>query len=160
MIRYLRYARTKSLRHFAFASCWLGMLLFTIQIAIPAEQNAMGFAYQETMENAGSKSAGVRGQLTFNGFPVLGFRSQQLRTPIGSYFYAESELLWEPQGWFPMDEIAVKEIRMRISDQDLLRGSYTGPRRKNTPEDWCYAPQMDTWFAPRKITGITRQQDK
>lgn len=151
-------AQNKSLRHFAFPACWLGvlLLLFTIPIAVPAEQNGMGFAYQETTEGAGSKSAGTRGLLTFNGLPVLGFGGQQLKTPIGSYFYAESKFLWESQGWFPMHEIAVKEIQTPISAQDLQTGSYTGARRRDTPEDWCYAPQLDTWFDPRKITGIIR----
>lgn len=127
---------------------------------MPAEQNGLGFAYQETTEGAGSKSAGTRGLLTFNGLPVLGFRSQQLRTPIGSFFYAESEFLWESQGWFPMDEITINETQIRISDQDLLNGNYTGARRRGTPENWCYAPQMDTWYDPIKITGINLKQEK
>lgn len=148
-------AQNDPLWYFAFSACLLGVLLFlfTIRLAVPAEQNSMGFAYQETTENAGSKSAGSRGLLTFNGLPVLGFRSQQLRTPIGSYFYVESEFLWEPQGWFPIDDILFKEVQIHISDQDLLNGSYMGARRRDTPKDWCYAPQLDTWFDPRKITG-------
>lgn len=115
------------------------------------KKNPGGYAYVEEIENPGSKSAGVRGLLTFNRLWLRGYAGQQLRTPIGSFHYLESQLLWEPQGWFPMADIPVKTADEMIDGSALISGSYKGVLRVGTPEDWCYDPGLDTWYAPELL---------
>lgn len=110
-----------------------------------------GYAYVEEIENPGSKSAGVRGLLTFNHLRLRGYAGRQLRTPIGSFHYLESQMLWEPQGWFPMADIPVKTADEMIDGSALISGSYKGVLRVGTPEDWCYDPGHDTWYAPELL---------
>lgn len=116
------------------------------------KKDLAGFAYEETTANAGSKSAGSRGSLSFAGRPLLGYSFRQIRTPIGSFFYIESDRLWEPQGWFRIADIAVKSVDAMIPAAALAAGTYQGPRRVGTPGDWCYDLQRDAWFDPVQLT--------
>ena len=109
------------------------------------------FAYAQEVENPGTRSAGVRGLLTFKGLRIRGYDGRRLRTPIGSFHYRESQLLWEPQGWFPNADIPFKAAEVRIDRAVLSSGSYKGERRIGTPEDWCYDPGVDTWYNPELL---------
>jgi len=110
-----------------------------------------GFAYAETIANEGTKSAGVRGILSYDGVPLRGFPGR-IRTPIGSFWWVESERLWEAQGWFPTADIAVASVPEPITAAALATGSYRGALRLGTPKDWCYLPERDTWSDPKKLT--------
>lgn len=107
------------------------------------------FSYSEIVENPGSKSAGVRGELRYRGHlvpPEIG----QIKTPIGSYHYLTSALLWRPQGWFPAKEFSVGNTLERITPTILQAGRYPGPRRDGTPENWCYLPLENSWIDPNQ----------
>jgi hypothetical protein len=124
--------------------------------AEPDKKTSTGFTYLETIDSPGSKSAGIRGTLLFNGNPLRAFPGQ-VKTPIGSFFFVNSALSWEPQGWFPVLDIVVQTTSAAVSADTLLAGSYKGARRAGTPVDWCYVPELDTWFDPRQLTeGVRR----
>ncbi len=115
------------------------------------EKSGMGFTYIEKMENAGSKSGGVRGVLLFNGqhiSPAVG----AIKTPIGSFHYVESNLPWKPQGWFPMEDIVAPNTPEPVTDEMLNQGSYIGALRTNTPANWCYLASSDSWVDPRQLS--------
>lgn len=117
----------------------------------PAEKprHLTDFSYTEIVENPGSKSAGVRGELRYRGHlvpPEIG----QIKTPIGSYHYLTSALLWRPQGWFPAKEFSVGSTQDRITPTMLQAGRYSGPRRDGTPENWCYLPLENSWIDPNQ----------
>lgn len=114
------------------------------------QQSAAGFSYVETLENPGSKSAGVRGELRFQG-RLLQSTGGQIQTPIGSYHYVSSEFLWNPQGWFPMAAVPVRSTAEGITPEMLKTGRYQGARREGTPETWCYLPLHDTWIDPLQL---------
>lgn len=140
---------------------WLVVLFLSLSgsAAVGAEpdnKTSDGFTYLETIDSAGSKSAGRRGTLLFNGNPLRAFPGQ-VKTPIGSFYFVSSELSWEPQGWFPVSDIVVQTTSATVSADALLAGSYQGARRAGTPADWCYVPELDTWFDPRQLTeGVRR----
>ena len=121
------------------------------QASQPASpKSAAGFSYLEKLENAGSKSAGVRGELRFQG-RLLQSTGGQIHTPIGSFHYVSSEFLWNPQGWFPMAAVPVHSTAERITPAMLQAGRYQGARREGTPETWCYLPLYDTWSDPLQL---------
>jgi hypothetical protein len=107
------------------------------------------FNYQEATAGKRSKSAGERGILLFNNKPLQWVGT--LKTPIGTFFFTSSNKLWEPQGWFPTDDVKVDDTGIAVTRADLAKGSYEGPRRAGTPSDWCYSPEMKTWFAPERL---------
>lgn len=120
----------------------------------PAEssptKSASGFTYTETIDNPGSKSAGVRGNLHYNGqafLPGIG----QIKTPVGSYHYMTSDRLWDPQGWFPVPEFQISTTSDPITPAMLQNGRYQGAFRAGTPETWCYLPLEDAWVAPQQL---------
>jgi hypothetical protein len=111
-----------------------------------------GFSYRAWTANEGSKSAGPRGALQFKGLAITIDVPVRLKTPIGSFYHASSVLAWKPQGWFRVDDIPIKESVVPFAATDLLKGSYVGARRVGTPTEWCYVPEMDTWFEPLQLT--------
>ncbi len=128
---------------------WLVAVVFSLSAAAALGSD---WTYSNEVANAGSRSAGERGVLSFGGSAIRGYPSQQLRTPIGSFWYVESQLLWDPQGWFPIGDIAVKSADLPLAPDALAKGSYRGPKRSGTPEDWCYDPGQDSWLAPSQLT--------
>jgi len=110
-----------------------------------------GFHYSQEIQNPGSRSAGLRGFLTYKGFGLRGYDGRQIRTPIGSFHFIESPRLWESQGWFPMADIPVTVSEVVIDQPALNSGSYKGELRIGTPEDWCYDPGADTWYKPELL---------
>lgn len=116
------------------------------------EKSGMGFTYQQKTENPGSKSAGVRGVLLYKNRsvqPVMG----GIRTPIGSYTFVESTLLFRPQGWFPVAEIVTPQTPEPVTAEMLQKGSYSGGLRIGTPSDWCYLAASNLWIDPRLLTS-------
>lgn len=114
------------------------------------ETTGMGFKYYEKVENPGTRSAGVRGVLLYQGHylePVGG----DIKTPIGSFSYIQSPLLFKPQGWFPTQNIVVANTTEPVSAEMLQKGQYKGARRVGTPDDWCYIVATDSWIAPNLI---------
>jgi len=107
------------------------------------------FIYQEAMFGMGSKSAGERGILLYNNKPLQWIGT--LKTPIGSFFFTGGSRLWDPQGWFPADDVKVQDTGISITRDDLAKGSYEGPRRAGTPSEWCYSPETKTWYAPQNL---------
>jgi hypothetical protein len=107
------------------------------------------FFYTQATEGKGSKSAGERGILLFNNQPLQWVGT--LKTPIGTFFFTSSNRLWEPQGWFPADDVNVQDTAIPVTREDLAKGSYEGPRRAGTPTDWCYSPETKTWYAPERL---------
>lgn len=136
-----------------------GLLMMSLAVPAGAGQALSGpdkmslgsFAYAEVIENPGSKSAGARGVLTFNGAPLRGYDGRQLRTPIGSFYYIDSQYLWETRGWFPMADIPIEAVDEMIDIDDLHTGFYEGALRVGTPKDWCYDPGGDTWYDPERL---------
>lgn len=119
------------------------------------EKSGMGFKYYEKVENPGTRSAGVRGVLLYQGHylkPVAG----DIKTPIGSFTYIESPLLFKPQGWFPTQDIIVTNTSEPISAEMLQKGQYKGALRVGTPDDWCYIAATDTWMAPKLLATSDR----
>ncbi|SFN91221.1 hypothetical protein SAMN05660284_02512 [Formivibrio citricus] len=113
-------------------------------------KSAIGFSYTQTIDNPGSKSAGVRGKLHYKGQafqPGIG----QIKTPIGSYHYMTSDRLWDPQGWFPMPDSRISTTSDPITPAMLKNGRYQGPLRAGTPETWCYLPLENAWVAPQQL---------
>lgn len=113
-------------------------------------KSACGFTYRETIDNPGSKSAGVRGNLHYRGQafqPGIG----QIKTPVGSYHYMMSDRLWDPQGWFPVPDFRISTTSDPITPSMLKNGRYQGPLRVGTPETWCYLPLEDAWVAPQQL---------
>ncbi|MDR3494557.1 MAG: hypothetical protein P4L82_08135 [Ancalomicrobiaceae bacterium] len=115
--------------------------------ALPAVNT--GFLYRETIVAKGSKSAGLRGELSYDGKPLT--QGGLLVTPIGSFHHVQASQLWQPQGWFPAKAAAVKVSATPIAADALQKGAYQGAKRFGTPSNWCYAPQLDTWFAPERL---------
>jgi hypothetical protein len=107
------------------------------------------FIYKQWIAAKGSKSAGERGTLLFNNKPMQWVGT--LKTPIGTFFYTSSNRLWDPQGWFPADDVNVQDTGMAVTRDDIKKGSYEGPRRAGTPTDWCYSPETKTWYAPERL---------
>jgi hypothetical protein len=107
------------------------------------------FIYKQAIAGKGSKSAGERGILLFNNKPLQWVGT--LKTPIGTFFFTSSDRLWEPQGWFPAKDVNVEDTGIAVTSVDITKGSYEGPRRAATPSDWCYSPEMKTWFAPEHL---------
>jgi hypothetical protein len=107
------------------------------------------FIYKEAMFGTGSKSAGERGILLFNNKPMQWFGI--LKTPIGTFFFTGGSRLWDPQGWFPAEEVNVQDTGISVTRDDIKKGSYEGPRRAGTPSDWCYSPETKTWYAPQQL---------
>ncbi len=107
------------------------------------------FVYTQGVEGKGSKSAGERGALFYNNKPMQW--PGTLKTPIGTFFHTSSDLLWEPQGWFPAEDISVPNSGISVTRADLAKGSYEGPRRAGTPTEWCYSPEAKTWYAPEHL---------
>jgi hypothetical protein len=107
------------------------------------------FVYKEAMFGMGSKSAGERGILLFNNKPLQWVGT--LKTPIGTFFFTSSDRLWDPQGWFPADDVKVQDTGIAVTRDDLAKGSYEGPRRAGTPTEWCYWPETKTWYAPQQF---------
>ncbi len=107
------------------------------------------FFYTQATAGKGSKSAGERGILLFNNKPMQWVGT--LKTPIGTFFFTSSNRLWDPQGWFPADEVNVQDTGISVTRADLAKGSYEGPRRAGTPSDWCYSPETKTWYAPQQL---------
>ena len=115
----------------------------------PGDSGAGVFVYRQWVEAEGTRSAGERGELLYEGTPLRG--SGILKTPIGTFSFARSDRLWEPQGWFPIRDLTTEDSAVSIDPQALSKGSYPGPKRVGTPADWCYAPEMDVWFAPGRL---------
>jgi hypothetical protein len=111
--------------------------------------NSSVFIYKEGIAAKGSKSAGERGTLLYNNKPMQWVGT--LKTPIGTFFYTSSNRLWDPQGWFPADDVNVPDTGISITRDDLAKGSYEGPRRVATPTEWCYSPETKTWYAPQQL---------
>lgn len=107
------------------------------------------FFYTQSTEGQGSKSAGDRGILLYNNKPIQSVGS--LKTPIGTFFYISSTRLWEAQGWFPTNDVNVHDTALPVTGADLTKGSYEGSRRSATPSDWCYSPELNTWYAPEQL---------
>lgn len=77
------------------------------------EKSGSSFRYYERVENPGTRSAGVRGVLLYKGNylqPLPG----AIKTPIGSFHYIESPILFEPQGWFPVQDLAIVQTTNSI----------------------------------------------
>jgi len=109
------------------------------------------FTYELGTSAKGSKSAGERGVLTYNGRPIPA-GAGSLKTPIGSFTSASGNMLWEPQGWFPTEEeINVEDSVASFRKADREHGNYTGPRKAGTPTEWCYIPETKTWSAPERL---------
>jgi hypothetical protein len=117
-----------------------------------AKKSGMGFTYQQKTENPGSKSAGVRGVLLYKGRPIQPVMGG-IRTPIGSYTFVESNLLFRPQGWFPVAEIVTPQIPEPVTAEMLQKGIYSGGLRIGTPSDWCYLAASNLWIDPRLLTS-------
>ena len=114
------------------------------------QKSGMGFTYYEMVENPGSKSAGIRGILLFNDLPInrdIG----DIRTPIGSFTYIRSNLLFRPQGWFPIKDIIAPNTTESITTDMRLKGSYPGSMRIGTPDNWCYLPRLGIWSDPKLL---------
>ena len=107
------------------------------------------FFYTQATVGKGSKSAGERGILLYNNKPMQW--PGALKTPIGTFFYTNSDRLWEAQGWFPMGDANVQDTAIPVTAADLAKGSYEGPRRAGTPTEWCYSPETKTWYAPEQL---------
>ena len=140
---------------------WSGALLATLLfIATPvmaetSEKSGSGFRHYDRVENPGTRSAGVRGVLLYKGKylqPLPGV----IKTPIGSFHYIESPILFEPQGWFPVQDVVVAHTTESIDPATLQKGTYTGPRLVGTPDDWCYLTASDTWIAPHLLATNDR----
>lgn len=129
----------------------LALLLLTAGVCLSSDHKpASGFSYTEHIENEGSRSAGARGELRYQGHPVppgIG----QIKTPIGSYHHLTSALLWRPQGWFPTEDFPVGSTTDRITADMLQAGRYQGAHRAGTPENWCYLPLEDAWIDPKQL---------
>jgi len=111
--------------------------------------DSSAFVYKEAMFGVGSKSAGERGILLFNNKPMQWFGT--LKTPIGTFFFTGGSRLWDPQGWFPAQDVIVEDTAIAVTRADLAKGSYEGSRRAGTPSDWCYSPETKTWYAPERF---------
>lgn len=129
----------------------LSLAIVSTASAGTGEKSGMGFTYYEKMDNAGSKSAGVRGVLRFNGHNIRP-STDYIKTPIGSFHYVESNLPWKPQGWFPMEDIVAPNSPEPVTDEMLQKGSYAGGSRTGTPADWCYLTTSNQWIDPRQLT--------
>jgi hypothetical protein len=111
--------------------------------------NSSVFIYTQATAGKGSKSAGERGILLYNNKPMRWVGT--LKTPIGTFFFTSSNKLWDPQGWFPADDVSVQDTGIAVTRADLTKGSYEGPRRAGTPSDWCYSQETKIWYAPEKL---------
>jgi hypothetical protein len=130
----------------------LSQLADEVNSSAPSERrtsDAGTFVYRQFVAGAGTKSAGLRGTLLYEGRPLQ--HTGTLRTPIGTFHYVAGNLPWHPQGWFPADEITVRDSAVSIDPAELKKGRYTGPRKAGTPSDWCYAPDEDTWYSPAQL---------
>lgn len=116
------------------------------------EKSGMGFTHLQKTENPGSKSAGVRGVLLFEGLPIQQV-SGGIRTPIGSFTFLESNLLFRPQGWFPVADIVVPSSPESVTSEMLQKGSYSGGLRIGTPAEWCYLVASNLWINPRLLVS-------
>ncbi len=140
---------------------WVGIALASLLFMSPAvmakttEKSGGGFRYYDRVENPGTRSAGVRGVLLYKGKylqPLTG----AIKTPIGSFHYIESPILFEPQGWFPVQDIVIANATESLDPATLQKGTYKGPRLLGTPEDWCYLATSDTWLAPHLLATNDR----
>jgi hypothetical protein len=111
-----------------------------------------GFAHEIRVTQPGSRSEGRQGVLTFQGRAITGLPGR-IRTPIGTFFHIESDQLWNPQGWFPTEDLAITTGTQPFTPADRTDGSYRGPWRPGTPGEWCYLPHLDSWIDPRRLTG-------
>lgn len=110
------------------------------------ESDSGVFVYKQFIAGRGTKSAGLRGALLYEGLHLQ--RPGTLKTPIGTFHNQHADLPWHPQGWFPAEEVVVKDTAVSIDPTEVKKGFYKGPRKAGTPSDWCYAPDDDTWYSP------------
>lgn len=107
------------------------------------------YTYIESIANKGSRSAGWRGKLLYNGRAIRTY--SEMRVPLGTFYEANTSQLWEPIGLFPGKDAPVKNTTLAITNEELEKGSYKGPRKVGTPSDWCYVPFMELWISPDKL---------
>ncbi|MDR3494558.1 MAG: hypothetical protein P4L82_08140 [Ancalomicrobiaceae bacterium] len=109
------------------------------------------FVYQQVMAGANTKNRGLRGTLFFNDKLVAG--TGGLKTPIGTFKFADGDLPWEDQGWFPTKDVETPDSGVSISADELKLGRYSGPRKLGTPADWCYLAGDGSWISPQRLVS-------
>jgi hypothetical protein len=125
------------------------MAAFLLLLSASAFAGDEGFAYREIVVAQGSKSQGVRGELSYQGKPLAW--KGRLVTPIGAFRYVPVKRLWETGGWLPEDAVQPRETSAPFDPALRARGSYEGPKRAGTPANWCFAPDLDVWYAPERL---------
>lgn len=135
-------------------------LLTALVFVLPAQADddsdatitGVGFTYTKTLENAGTKSAGVRGLLLYQGKRIRHVAGD-IKTPIGSFRYVHSPMLWHPSGWFRIKDLTVANIAEPVTPEMLRQGRYRGALRIGTPDNWCYLAGSNEWVDPEQLVA-------
>jgi hypothetical protein len=121
---------------------------------------SIGWNHRLVVHNEGSRSEYEIGHLTCRTIeidPIIG----QLVTPIGEFHYQRGrENNWKPvesPGWVKNEEASARSTAQaglattEFTVEDRARRWYRGgfdARRRNTPGDWFYLPEIKAWADP------------